>query len=90
MDRHIGKIHISGKFLEEEHIGDTRMVLGYLQLVPYRAEFLLSSGMLEIEGSSPYFEELDVGDTVPVYDMAVNSGVVEGKPAVISVEVTKE
>ena len=70
-----GTIHISGALLKS--VGSnpalTSKIVSALCLMPYRAEFLFQQDVLEISGTSPYFDRLTPGYVIPHYQIQITA-----------------
>ena len=67
--RRMGKFYVNNA-LHEDH--EFYKVLQSIEFVPYRVEFLGYDNSIEMIGTSPFFEPLEQGIEVPVYNLEVS------------------
>jgi len=75
MADHRGKFYIDIDIVKK----DPYEIFALLKFVPYRVECLLYNGTVEYMGTSPLFNEVEIGDITPEYDIILNGEDEDGR-----------
>lgn len=70
MKKRLGKFYISRQVIDGPEIPE---VFKQLSFVPYRVELLADRDEFEYIGTSPAFEELEKGKSVPTYNIILEN-----------------
>lgn len=71
MNRRYGKVFVHvGR---NDDIQELAEVFSVIKFVPVRTEYHFASNEFEYVGLSPFFEELNQGDKIPVYELTIHT-----------------
>lgn len=79
----IGKFYLSSDLIKNKY-NEVAGILTALRFVPFRVEHLYYSSRFLMEGISEKFDEVKEGESIPFYDLAINT--VDGKLAIKAIK----